>query len=207
MTVDAATTRLDASLVEEAGELQARAFFIDPVFEFVFPDAGERRRHLPWLMQIGVAYGVRFGEVHTTSGVRTGHAVWLPPGETQMAAERMTEVGFIDPESRLGAVAFSRFSSFMEHIEPTHLRLVPESHWYLMILGVDPPHQGKGVGSTLIRPMLARADAEGRRCYLETAKERNVTFYRSHGFEVGAEDDIPGGPHVWMMVREPRRKS
>jgi ribosomal protein S18 acetylase RimI-like enzyme len=92
----------------------------------------------------------------------------------------------------------------MTQIEPTHERLVPEPHWYLMILGVDPPHQGRGVGGTLIRPTLARADAEGVRCYLETAKERNLAFYRRHGFEVAAEDDVPDGPHVWMMTREPR---
>jgi hypothetical protein len=35
-------------------------------------------------------------------------------------------------------------------------------------------------------------------------KERNVTFYKKHGFDVVVEGDIPnGGPHYWTMRREP----
>jgi len=53
--------------------------------------------------------------------------------------------------------------------------------------------------------VLARADAEGLLCYVETEKERNLPFYRRHGFEVVVEDDMPnGGPHFWTMRREPR---
>ena len=79
---------------------------------------------------------------------------------------------------------------------------MPEDHWYLMILGVDTAKQGQGVGSSLVAPMLARADADGLPCYLETMKERNVVFYEKHGFQVVVEDDLPkGGPHFWTMKR------
>ena len=71
-----------------------------------------------------------------------------------------------------------------------------------MILGGDRDKQGQGVGSSLVAPMLARADAEGLPCYLETMKERNVAFYEKHGFQVVVEDDLPkGGPHFWTMKR------
>jgi ribosomal protein S18 acetylase RimI-like enzyme len=204
MSVTVTTTLLDPALLDEAGEIQTRAFFTDPLFEFVFADVDERRRQLPWLMRVGVGYGLRFGEVHSTSGIRAGHAVWLPPGDTNMTPERMADVGFDEAEERLSAEALSRFGAFMEHIAPIHERLMPEPHWYLMILGVDPPHQGQGIGGLLMAPILARADAGGMRCYLETAKERNVAFYRKHGFEVREEADIAQGPHVWMMARDPR---
>lgn len=204
MFTEVVLTRLVEAGLDEAGEIQARAFFDDPVFEFVFPDETERRERLPWLMCIGVAFGARFGHVDTTAGSMLGHAVWVPPGDGDVTPEKLAEVGFVEPEQRIGSEALSRFGAFMEQIAPTHERLVPEPHWYLMILGVDPPHQGRGIGGSLIRPTLARADADRVRCYLETAKERNVAFYRRHGFEVAAEDDIPEGPHVWMMTREPR---
>jgi ribosomal protein S18 acetylase RimI-like enzyme len=204
MFTEVALTRLVEAGLDEAGEIQARAFFDDPVFEFVFPDGNQRRERLPWLMHIGLAYGARFGHVETTAGSMLGHAVWVPPGDGHVTPEKLAEVGFVEPELRLGNEGLSRFGAFMTQIEAAHERLVPEPHWYLMILGVDPPHQGRGVGGTLIRPILARADAEGVRCYLETAKERNLAFYRRHGFEVAAEDDVPDGPHVWMMTREPR---
>lgn len=205
MSLELHITSLATPAVSEAAEIQARAFFDDPAFVFTFPDDAARRERLPWLMQIGVTYGSRFGQVATTAGSMLGHAVWLPPGETSLSSDRMNEVGFAEAEARMGEEELARFGDFMELMSEHHERLMPMRHWYLMILGVDPPHQGLGVGSTLIAPTLALADAARVPCYLETAKERNLAFYRRNGFEVRHEDDIPGGgPRVWMMVREPR---
>jgi ribosomal protein S18 acetylase RimI-like enzyme len=198
-------TSLDQAAVPEAARMQGRAFFDDPAFVFTFPEDATRRERLAWLMGIGIGYGSRFGEVATTAGPMMGHAVWLPPGETAMSPDRMSAVGFEEAPTRMGEDALARFGGFMELMSSHHDRLVPMAHWYLMILGVDPDHQGQGVGSSLIAPTLARADTGGLRCYLETAKERNLAFYRRHGFEVRHEENIPGGgPPVWMMVREPR---
>lgn len=191
--------------VSRAAEIQGRAFFTDPAMAFIFADEGERRARLPWLMGMGVGYGMRFGEVLTTADTMLGHAVWLPPGETSVSEERMADLGFGEAPERMGEEALGRFGAFMECMGAHHERLAPEPHWYLMILGVEPGHQGQGIGSALMAPVLSRADGEGLRCYLETANERNLVLYRRHGFEVRAEDHIPGGgPKVWMMVREPR---
>ena len=208
MPVDLQITSLPESALDEAGAIQARAFFDDPLFAFVFPDEGERRTGLPWLMRMGVTYGWMFGLVDTTAGPMLGHAVWLPPGETHVADGRLADAGFVDPERHMSPGALARFGAFLEQVSPVHDRLVPEPHWYLMILGVDPPHQGQRVGSALIQSMLVRADAEEARCYLETSKERNVPFYQKHGFEVGGEIEIAGGgPHVWIMVRGARSRA
>ena len=80
-----------------------------------------------------------------------------------------------------------------------------EPHWYLATLGADPEHQGRGVGSSLMRPVLEHCDHEGLPAYLESSKERNVPFYRRHGFEVTREVDLPGGgPKIWTMWRTPQ---
>jgi ribosomal protein S18 acetylase RimI-like enzyme len=193
------------SALDHAASVQARAFFDDPVFTWVFPDVEERRGRLPWLMRVGVSLGMRFGEVHTTRDAMLGHAVWLPPGDTHVDAERLAAAGFLEPDTHIGVTALTRFDTFMEQMSPHHERLVPEPHWYLMILDVDPPHQGRCYGGTLLQPVLTRADREARSCYLETAKEGNLALYRKHGFEVVAEDVLHGdGPRVWMMVRKPR---
>jgi len=199
---------LPPSALDEAAVIQGRAFLDDPVFEFVFPDDGERRSRLPWLMRIGIALGTRFGHVHTTPGTMVGHAVWLPPGHTHVSDDRLAEAGFVAPEEHLGALSLARFGAFMAAAAAAHERLLPGPHWYLLILGIDPPQQGRGLGSALIQSTLGRADAEGLPCFLETAKERNLTFYRRHGFEVAAEQALEeGGPTVWSMVRPPRQPS
>jgi len=41
--------------------------------------------------------------------------------------------------------------------------------------------------------------------YLESSKERNVTFYSRFGFRVTDEVRMPGGgPTVWLMWRDPQ---
>ena len=83
-------------------------------------------------------------------------------------------------------------------------RHAPEPHWYLYLLGVEPARQGRGVGRALLAPTLARADAGGVPCYLETQNSRNVGFYERLGFRVTSDGWAPGTTlRVWTMRREP----
>ncbi len=79
-----------------------------------------------------------------------------------------------------------------------------EPHWYLATLGHRRDRQGKGVGcADAARPRPLRC--RGLPGYLESSKERNIPFYRRHGFEVVEEVPLPGdGPPIWTMWREPR---
>ena len=72
------------------------------------------------------------------------------------------------------------------------------------MLGTDPRHQGRGVGSALLEPILARCDADRVPAYLESSKRSNVPFYERHGFRVLGELAIAGGPVIWRMQREAR---
>ena len=187
-TIGMAEPDLDAAAV-----IQSRAFFDDPLFEFLFPDATVRRAQLPWIMRVGIAAGLQVGHVHTTRSAMLGHAVWLPPGGTHLSNDRLAEAGFVDAEQHMDEKAIARFGTFMEQSSAIHDRLLPD------------PYQGRGIGSALMQPTLARADEARLSCYLETVKERNVVYYRKHGFEVAEEQAVAGdGPPVWMMIRQPR---
>ncbi len=77
-------------------------------------------------------------------------------------------------------------------------------HFYLQGLGTDPPRQGEGLASEVMRPVLERCDALGIPAYLESTKERNVGFYQNHGFLVRECVPIPlDGPPLWLMWRTP----
>ncbi len=90
-------------------------------------------------------------------------------------------------------------------MEKIHKARVPEPHWYLMVVGVDPELQGQGVGSALVREVLAFADRESKPCYLETSEHRNLSFYERVGFAVLEEATLSkGGPKAWAMRREPK---
>lgn len=181
----------------------ARAFADDPVMEWIFPDEQMRLRHLPKFFRVtmrGTSLRHEGTEVVVSGGEVLGCAVWVPPGSWRPSTwQQVTSLAAFAwaLRSRLG-VAGRTYATMLE-VHPH------EPHWYLSGIGTDPPVQGTGVGSALMRSRLARCDAEGMPAYLESSKERNVPFYRSHGFEVTRELTIPGGgPKLWLMWRTPR---
>ncbi len=205
MTTEAEVVQLPQTQVGEAGEVLGRAFHDDPLWRWFLPEERKRAGRLRWFMTVWARYGLRYGEVYVTKAVVEGAAIWMPPGKYPLSVVGMMLVGWLPAPLKLGPAGFRRLMNYSIHVDQLHKRDAPPRHWYLMILGVDPPRQGQGVGGALIRPGLARADAEGLSCYLDTEKERNLPFYRTHGFEVVVEDDLPkGGPRFWTMKREPR---
>jgi ribosomal protein S18 acetylase RimI-like enzyme len=189
---------------DQLSEALARAFFDDPLTMWVVPGDNKRRATLPWFFAVATKIAAPFGHTFTTPAVEGG-ALWLPPGKAILGMGQMIGAGMLAAPFKFGLSSFMRFMNLMNHMEHLHKRDVPQDHWYLMVLGVDPPRQGQGLGGALIAPILERADREGLPCYLETMKEINVTFYRKHGFEVVVDDVIPkGGPRYWTMLRQPK---
>ena len=204
------TTRLDVahlrvSQAAEAGDLLARAFFDDPAWLWAIPEDGRRARVLPWFFGAATRYGLSMGEVHAAGEHVEAAAILLPPERARLDSLRLARVGLWQMPFRAGPAAFARFLIMWRTLEERHRLDVPPRHWYVWLIGVDPARQRQGVGSALLRPVLARADQERVPCYLDTTRERNLAFYRRQGFEVVYEGSFPrGGPHLWTLRREAR---
>ena len=195
---------LQAREIKRSARVLARAFHDDPAAVWILPREDSRRRILRWNFEVFLRYGHRFGEAYCTPETLDAAAIWLPPSEPYFSVRRLARLGYLTGVFRLDPRALIRSVATMTKLERLHKRDVHGPHWYLAVLGVDPPRQGQGVGGSIIQPVLRRADMEGLPCYLETGKEIDVRFYRKHGFEVIVEDHSPlGGPRFWTMMRRP----
>ena len=196
--------RVAQTQIEVAAGVLARAFHNDPPMAYAIPDAVERARLLPQLMKTFVTYATMFGDPLTTAKPLQAVALWLPLAEFD-TPERDREAGLDTIPDILGRENFARLVHIANIAERFHKQSAPEPHLYLQFLGVEPARQGQGLGSSLIRPMLERADAKGLRCYLETFQPRNVPLYKKHGFKIAIEEVEPNsGLRGWAFVREPR---
>jgi ribosomal protein S18 acetylase RimI-like enzyme len=194
---------LRREMVERATLTLARAFSTDPMFTWIFPDPARRFQALLRLNRVPLEYGLRDGHV-TQCGDGMAAAIWIPPGRT-ISTVGMIRSGILSVPFRIGLRPFAKFMGANGIMERIHKKHVPEPHWYLMILGVDPELQGRGLGSALVREGVARADEANCPCYLETSEERNLAFYERHGFAVVETATLgKGGPTAWAMRREPR---
>jgi ribosomal protein S18 acetylase RimI-like enzyme len=189
--------------LKQTSAMMARAFDDDPLMMWIFPDERMRCRRLPAFFEASMrTTGLRYAgtEVVVTGGTVAGCATWLPP-EAWMPSvwqQLIALPGYIRTLGSRLAVASESYNVM--------LRVHPhQPHWYLGGIGTDPPLQGTGIGTELMRSRLARCDAAGMPAYLESSKERNVPFYERHGFTVTRELKIPaGGPLLWLMWRDPQ---
>jgi ribosomal protein S18 acetylase RimI-like enzyme len=82
---------------------------------------------------------------------------------------------------------------------------VPEPHWYLDVIAVEPDQQGRGIGSALLEAIHARVDAGEVPILLLTYQPKFLSLYRRHGYRIVREGTAPGcGPRWWGMRRDPR---
>jgi GNAT superfamily N-acetyltransferase len=184
----------------------ARAFYDDPVLGWFQPRLLRQQRsfHRPFGAVIGDALQDGEAWVATVEGRVRGVAAWLPPGSYPRSIRRDLRVAirslpaFLPPSRHaLGGV---RLVATIERAHPN------EPHWYLALLAVDPLLQGRGLGTALLQPVLARADDDGLLAYLETQKPENVPWYARSGFTVTETFQVGPFPPVWGLRREPARR-
>lgn len=177
----------------------ALAFEDDPVMAYLFPDAATRRRRLAGFYRVVVPMLERQGVVHTSDGIH-GAAVWQAPRAWD-ARPGWLEGAWLGIRMLLALRGSAERAQILNDL--VRLEHIREPHWYLALLGTEPAQQGRGLGSALIAPMLARCDDEGTLAYLESSKRENLPFYERHGFAVVRELRLPDGPPLWPMLRQP----
>lgn len=210
--IDVATANEQAATVRKAtrsdvdgiaGAL-ARAFFDDPAFSWVLRGDTRRMRALRsgfdlFLRRLWLAHEHTFTTVDTV-----GAAVWEPPGAWRYGlGTQLRLLPGMGGVFRRHLPRVLRSLTVLERGHPAEPQFPP--HYYLAFLGVDPTWQGRGLGSALIAPVLARCDAEHVPAFLEASSPRNRTVYERHGFESIEEFRLGrGAPPQWRMWREPR---
>lgn len=186
---------LAADEQQSAVDTLVLAFATDPMARWTWPGADRYMSAFPELVLAfggaafvhGTAFGTDdFGAV----------ALWLPPG--------------VHPdENALGAIAdgtvaeprLSEANAIFEQMAQCHPK---EPHWYLPLIGTDPAHQGRGLGTALMAYALAECDRQHVPAYLESSNPRNISLYKRHGFEPLAPIQVGSSPSVVPMIRKAR---
>jgi GNAT superfamily N-acetyltransferase len=177
-------------------EVLARAFYDDPVTAWFYPDAERRLKHGRRFFQIRLRQLAGHGLIYTNDE-RSGAALWAPPGHWR---ETLRQSLMQLPMLPVLLPRIVRATRAVREIERHH---PAQPHFYLSVVGTEPEKQGGGIGSALLLPVLRRCDETSTAAYLESSKESNLSFYARHGFAVTKRIELPEGPPLWLMWREP----
>jgi ribosomal protein S18 acetylase RimI-like enzyme len=196
--------RLEREQYRPAQAALGRAFHNYDLMVYAAPDERRRHRAVDLLYSAILFDSFRFGEVYVAHDC-AGVACWLPPGAAAPGLWRQMRAGMLALPFRFGRAGFRRLIAYDHVARELHHEFASMPHWYLAAIGVEPEHQGQGIGSELMQPVLRRADAAGFASYLETHRPENVRLYERHGFEVVRRVDLPGHPiPLWAMLRRPQ---
>jgi len=188
------------------GEVLADAFAEDPVFAWLIPpqlrDRDNRLRTFFTSMSRGY---LRQGKPCYLTGDASGAALWATPGAWAMPLSQ------IILEAVPNGLAFRRrllrALRTQQQIERLHAGQ-SRPHWYLGYLGTRRDRQGQGLGTQMLREVLAGLDTDGVPAYLESSNEHNLPLYERNGFRVVGELQALGhGPTIWRMWREPQPRT
>ena len=194
---------LALSDTDGAGDMLGRAFADNPGMVAVLAHLSRDDRHsvMPRIKRGFARAAVRFGEAHGAwdQDRLVGASLTYAPGQYPLSLRGFAAVasGCVSPRLLPAALRFLHINAWMEK------RHEKAPHFYLMVLGVEPAMQGRGVGGALLRELSARADAAKVPCWLETDKEENVPIYQRHGYRVVDDAVLPrlGGLRMWTMRR------
>ena len=178
-----------------------RAFVDDPLYTWMWPDAGHRLRRVTSFIEGEVRITAGSGRVELAVDADDrllGAALWALPGRYPFPHLR-SGLAMARVMPRLGARAVARLPSMIA-IDRVH---PPQPHWYLLTIGVEPSMQGRGVAATLIRTRAVEADAASVPIYLETFNPANPAYYRRLGFEDRQTVEAGRLPRFWTMLRPP----
>ena len=171
------------------------AFVCDPVARWAWPEPHDYLRYFTDFTNVFGGKGFEHGTAHSVAEF-SGGALWLPPG---VQPDEEVLVGLmersIEPKRLLVVFAILEKMSGYHPAEP---------HWYLPLIGVEPPKQGRGLGSALLHHALKRIDCDGRIAYLESTNPANVPLYERHGFEVIGTIQVDDSPPLFPMIRRSR---
>ncbi|GAA3375406.1 GNAT family N-acetyltransferase [Streptomyces sannanensis] len=190
----------DLSDRETVADLLDTAFFDDPVSNWVFPDAEQRRGKHRTFLGVFLDLTLAEGRVDIVED-GTACALWhhVPAGEPEEEDDtpaRMREIA--DPDNERAELVGRLTGAVHPH---------DRAHEYLLLIGVTPERQGQGVGAALIESVLERCDRDGLPAYLEASSARSRRLYERLGFVfMGTAVELPDGPQMFPMWREPRER-
>ena len=179
------------------GAITGDAFSNDPVSSWIFGGPAG----------MAPVFGRQARDIYLPRGIchlagEDGATMWLLPGASNVMPLRgMAGVAWqMAKNGGFGSVRRGMAAGKqMERHHPT------EPHAYLFTIGVRSGAQGRGLGRSLLAPMLDACDRAGLPAYLENSNPRNHALYAAHGFEHVEHFDVaPGGPPLEAMWRPAR---
>lgn len=152
---------------------------------YIIKQDKKRKHRISKLMEYSFDYCFWFGEVLLSDDNKACALIIFPDMKKTTIKSIVADIKLI-----AGCTGLANVIKAMNR-EATIKKVHPAQPFaYLWFIGVSPSEQNNGAGTVLLEQILAKSKAEGRPVILETSTERNLPWYRKHGFTIYKELDF-----------------
>ncbi|MBW4512790.1 MAG: GNAT family N-acetyltransferase [Scytonematopsis contorta HA4267-MV1] len=188
------------SKITQVASILAQSFIDDPSFDFVFGENANKFKALNAFFELFVADAMERGKI-IIAPEEQGACIWYPaevPIFNEQFEQTLIEIISVVSHS-CGSESGKRFEHLVQQVGDKEPK---QTHCEVFFLGLKPEARGKGIGGTLLNPVLNYADTKQVACYLVSSNQRNVSFYERQGFKKYCPIEISDSYSMTGMWRD-----
>lgn len=185
-------TKQDKALILE---IISKAFYDNKSVNYVIKQGNPENniKRIKSLVDYSFQLCINYGEIWLDEN-ETGCLMFLNPHDKDLTLNSIRW----DAQLALNCIGLSRVGKVLGREGKIKKNHPKTSFFHLWFIGVLPEHQGKGIGSDLIKIVLNKANESGLPIYLETSVLRNLKWYENYGFGIYNEIEFPD--HTLYML-------
>ena len=187
--------RVDASHKSLVVDILTKSFDDNRSVNYVVKQGEKRQERIRGLMNYSFDVCNAFGDVWMTDDDQACALVLYPDKKRSTLSTILW-----DAKLALSVIGLTRVGQVLSRESKIKSFHPNEQFSYLWFIGVSPELQNKGKGSQLLEEIIHESDANGRSIYLETSVDRNLPWYKKHGFEIFHSLDLTY--KLYMLRRE-----
>lgn len=166
-------------------DILAVSFDDNKSVNYIVKQDGHRKQRLRQLMGYSFDVCNSFGRVLFSENKKACALVVFPDQKKAILQSILWDIKLIT-----GCIGLKGVSKALSREKKIKDLQPKEPLYYLWFIGVKPDDQHKGIGSALLREIIQDAEQQNRTLCLETSTEKNIPWYRNHGFIIYNELDI-----------------
>ncbi len=176
-------------------EILAKSFDDNKSVNYVIKPSSNREEKIRGLMDYSFDVCNAFGDVWLADGDQACALVLYPDKKRTTPDAIMWDV-----KLALSVIGLTRVGQVLGRESKIKAFHPKEPFSYLWFIGVRPEDQNRGKGSQLLNQIIEDSERNDRPIYLETSVDRNLPWYKKHGFEIFQSLDLTY--KLYMLRRE-----
>jgi GNAT superfamily N-acetyltransferase len=166
-------------------DILAKSFESNQSVNYIIKQDKKKEKRIRALMEYSFDMCYLFGDIYLSDNEK-GCALVLYPEKAKTTLMAI----WLDIKLIFSSVGIGNIKKTMER-ESLIKRIHPkELMYHLWFIGVDPMCQQTGIGTELLKELIADSKLKGRPLYLETSTLKNLPWYHKLGFMIYHEAEL-----------------